>query len=186
VKSLCLLLATVSLSGCFIGDEDSDWASREQIVAAAKRCGLADFEPTPAGGGWAAYAPGEDPDHGPKTNCIYADLRAHGLKATRMPRGAALPILVAAAALVAGCAKAPAPPRDVRGPRLVELEAMGRKCGYPRSGWELVGTEDLHLRPDPNERYQVVDCMLGEIKKSDIPFKMGFVGNEAYEPGNGQ
>ncbi|MEA3038405.1 MAG: hypothetical protein QOE79_918 [Sphingomonadales bacterium] len=95
-------------------------------------------------------------------------------------------ILIVAAAMLAGCAKAPTPPRDVRAARLAELEAMGRKCGYPSSQWTLVGTEDLHLKPDPNERYQIVDCMLREIKRSDIPFKMGFVGNEAYEPGNGQ
>jgi hypothetical protein len=78
-----LVIVGASLSGCFVGDEDSDWASRSQIVAATKRCGIADFQPRPAGGGWAAYVPGEDPDHGAKTNCIYADLQAHGLKATR-------------------------------------------------------------------------------------------------------
>jgi hypothetical protein len=95
-------------------------------------------------------------------------------------------ILIVGAAMLAGCAKAPPAPRDLRAAHLAGLEAMGRKCGYPRSEWELVGTEDLHLRPDPNERYEVVDCMLKEIKTSDIPFKIGFVGNEAYEPGNAQ
>jgi hypothetical protein len=94
--------------------------------------------------------------------------------------------LLAAAVSLGGCVKSPAPQGDVRAMRLAELEAMGRKCGYPRSEWKLVGTDDLHLKPDPNERYEVVDCMLKEIKNSDIPFKMAFVGNIVSEPGNGQ
>lgn len=93
---------------------------------------------------------------------------------------------LAVVAGLAGCsASKPAPPTDLRGQRLAELEAMGRKCHYPSSGWELRGTEELHLKPKPDERYEVVDCMIAEIRKSDIPFKMGFVGNEAYvTPGN--
>jgi hypothetical protein len=83
VRATSVALLGFMLSGCFIGDEDSNWASRRQIVAAAERCGVADYEPVPAGGGWAAYVPGEDPDHGPKTNCIYDDLHAQGLRATR-------------------------------------------------------------------------------------------------------
>jgi len=71
------------LSGCFIGDDQGGWASRGQIVDAAARCGVPDFEPTEAGAHWAAYVAGEDPDRGTKTDCIYEDLRAHGLKATR-------------------------------------------------------------------------------------------------------
>ena len=97
-----------------------------------------------------------------------------------------LPILLAAAVSLGGFAKSPAPQRDLRATRLAELEGMGRKCGYPRSEWRLVRTDELHLKPDPNERYEVVVCMLREIKRSHIPFDLGFVGNEAYEPGNGQ
>src|SRR3954470_5174603 len=95
-------------------------------------------------------------------------------------------ILVIAAASLGGCAKAPAPQKDIRAAHLAKLDAMGRKCGYPRSEWTLVETEELHLKPDPNERYEAVDCMLREIKRSHIPFDLGFVGNEAYEPGNSQ
>jgi len=81
-----MLIAGLSaaLTGCFVGDEEAGrWASREDIVAAAGRCGLPGFEPAEAGAGWAAYVPGEDPDRGPKGNCIYNDLRAHGVMATR-------------------------------------------------------------------------------------------------------
>lgn len=92
-----------------------------------------------------------------------------------------------AVAMLSGCSKhPPAAKPDLRAERLAKLDAMGRKCGYPRSGWNLFGADELHLQPDPNERYEVLECMLGEIRKSDVPFKIGFVGNEAYAPGNAQ
>ena len=83
MKVFPVAVLSLVLAGCFIGDEDSDMASRDQIIAAAERCGVKNFEPKPAGDGWAAYVPGEDPDRGSRTNCIYDDLRAQGLEATR-------------------------------------------------------------------------------------------------------
>ena len=38
---------------------------------------------------------------------------------------------------------------------------------------------ELHLRPDPDARYEVVDEVLGVIKREQVK-KFGFVGNEAY------
>ena len=38
---------------------------------------------------------------------------------------------------------------------------------------------ELHLRPDAEARYEVVDRVLAVIKRADIK-KFGFVGNEAY------
>jgi biopolymer transport protein ExbD len=38
---------------------------------------------------------------------------------------------------------------------------------------------ELHLRPDAGTRYEVVDDVLGIIKRADVK-KFGFVGNEAY------
>ena len=38
---------------------------------------------------------------------------------------------------------------------------------------------ELHLRPDAEARYEVVDRVLADIKRADIK-KFGFVGNEAY------
>lgn len=38
---------------------------------------------------------------------------------------------------------------------------------------------ELHVQPDANARYDVVDRVLAVIKKSDVT-KMGFVGNEQY------
>jgi hypothetical protein len=63
--------------------EDRLWASRQQIIEAAERCGVPNFEPTKANAHWAAYVEGEDPSKGPKGDCIYADLQKQGLKATR-------------------------------------------------------------------------------------------------------
>jgi hypothetical protein len=77
--TICLML-----SGCFPGeDADIHWASRKQVVQAAARCGIQHFEPTQAGAAWAAYVPGENPDKGPRGDCIYADLKSRGLTATR-------------------------------------------------------------------------------------------------------
>ena len=80
--ALLALVGTLTTAGCFAGDEN-DWASRDQIVAAAARCGVRNFEPTRAGAAWAAYVAGEHPDHGPKGDCIYADLKRDGLLAPR-------------------------------------------------------------------------------------------------------
>jgi biopolymer transport protein ExbD len=38
---------------------------------------------------------------------------------------------------------------------------------------------ELHLQPDPQTRYAVVDDILGVVKKAQIE-KFGFVGNEGY------
>jgi biopolymer transport protein ExbD len=39
---------------------------------------------------------------------------------------------------------------------------------------------ELHLRPDPMARYEVVDEVLAIIKREQVR-KVGFVGNEAYD-----
>ena len=38
---------------------------------------------------------------------------------------------------------------------------------------------ELHLQPDPQARYEVVDEVLATTKRAEVE-KMGFVGNEAY------
>ena len=50
-----------------------------------------------------------------------------------------------------------------------ELALIRRMCPAP----------ELHLRPDAEARYEVVDRVLADIKRADIK-KFGFVGNEAY------
>ena len=43
----------------------------------------------------------------------------------------------------------------------------------------MTPTPELHLQPDPNAPYEVVDQVLAITKHAKID-KMGFVGNEAY------
>jgi hypothetical protein len=74
-----LLLAT---SSCFPFDEN-DWASRDQIIEAARRCGVPDFEPTEVGDAWAAWVPDTVPDHAAKEDCIYGDMKRQNLLVTR-------------------------------------------------------------------------------------------------------
>jgi hypothetical protein len=75
---------TVATAGCFWGDENAGrWSTPDQIRAAAARCGIADFEPTPAGDAWAAYVADTVPDHQAKEDCIYADLERQGNLTTR-------------------------------------------------------------------------------------------------------
>jgi biopolymer transport protein ExbD len=38
---------------------------------------------------------------------------------------------------------------------------------------------ELHVQPDPQARYEVVDRVLAVVKRSEVS-KMGFVGNEQY------
>jgi biopolymer transport protein ExbD len=40
-------------------------------------------------------------------------------------------------------------------------------------------TPELHLQPEPNARYELVDQVLAITKRAHVE-KMGFVGNEAY------
>lgn len=70
------------LIGCYSGPADG-WANREQIVAAALRCGVTDFEPTEAGANYAAYVPRSVPNAQAKEDCIYRDLHRQGLLITR-------------------------------------------------------------------------------------------------------
>ncbi|MCJ7420559.1 ExbD/TolR family protein [Sphingomicrobium astaxanthinifaciens] len=44
---------------------------------------------------------------------------------------------------------------------------------------QLPVTPELHLQPEPNARYALVDEVLAVTKRASVE-KMGFVGNEAY------
>jgi hypothetical protein len=84
IRVLAVVIAAAATSGCFVGDEFADeWSTPEQIKAAAARCGIDNFEPTRAGGAWAAYVDDSVPDHEAKEDCIYADLEGQGRRTTR-------------------------------------------------------------------------------------------------------
>lgn len=103
-----------------------------------------------------------------------------------MNRFLALALALAPAATVAGCGHTdPASPPDARVERIAQLERIAAKCGLPGT-LKLVGNDDVRFKPSTNARYERVDCVLTALKKTDMPMKMGFVGNEAYDIGNQQ
>ena len=91
----------------------------------------------------------------------------------------ALPLAVAAATCSA-CNSTPAKKMTLHDERRNVLDQIADKCGLPRSFFSLVGDDELTLRPDPDVEYLRVDCALEGIKNSRIPFRLGFIGNEAY------
>jgi biopolymer transport protein ExbD len=61
----------------------------------------------------------------------------------------------------------------------------GTQVGEDGLRYELAQTKrmrpepELHLRPDAEARYEIVDKVLADIKRAQVT-KFGFVGNEAY------
>lgn len=96
------------------------------------------------------------------------------------PRRAVFPVLVLAAS---ACGRgAPATGQDLHAQRLERLQKIALGCGLPATSLKLVGTDDVHFQPPPDARYERVDCVLAALKKTDMPTKMGFVGNETPAP----
>ena len=50
---------------------------------------------------------------------------------------------------------------------------------YLEATQQMDPTPELHLQPEPNARYELVDEVLAITKRAHVD-KMGFVGNEAY------
>jgi hypothetical protein len=96
-------------------------------------------------------------------------------------------ILITAAALIGVIAASSCTDVASNGPpqtREAELSRITGKCGLPRSSLRLSPGGELHFQPDPNARYEAVDCVLRELRSSglvpNVPF--AFVGNEAPAP----
>ena len=81
-KALAILCFVILASSC--DGVPAGYATKQQIINAAVRCGVANFEPSPAGAAYAAYVGKTIPDHAAKEDCIYKDLRERqGLLVTR-------------------------------------------------------------------------------------------------------
>ena len=80
-------LSLLSLSACSerlcIDGGAQCWAGRTEIIEAAAKCGVPNFEPTEAGDAWAAYVPKTVPNHEAKEQCIYDHFKRLGLLVTR-------------------------------------------------------------------------------------------------------
>lgn len=72
----------LAVSACG-GGEMRDMARPNQIRAAAERCGLDGFNGNSAGAYWDANVPHNIENWVVIEDCIYADLEASGLRATR-------------------------------------------------------------------------------------------------------
>jgi hypothetical protein len=82
VRAAAVLLSALLLVAC--DEVPSGYATWDQIVEAAERCGVPDFKPTDANAAWAAYVSKDVPNHAAKEDCIYDDLRKRqGLLVTR-------------------------------------------------------------------------------------------------------
>ena len=81
------LICALAISACterYCTDPDICWANRDDLVAAASKCGVRNFEPVELqSGDWAPWVPGEDPDKGAKTNCIVNEIESQGLMVTQ-------------------------------------------------------------------------------------------------------
>jgi len=58
--------------------------------------------------------------------------------------------------------------------------AATSKCGLPADRLQPVGDGRVILKPDPNDDYKKIDCLLAEVGKAP-KLKLGFIGNERYE-----
>jgi len=62
------------------------------------------------------------------------------------------------------------------------LDKITDQCGLPRGTLKLEKS-DIIFEPQSDAPYSAVDCTLKGIKKlPEVAQKLGFVGNERYEP----
>ena len=57
--------------------------------------------------------------------------------------------------------------------------ALSQLSGVLEASQTMDPIPELHLQPDPQARYEVVDKVLAQTKRAKVS-KMGFIGNEAY------
>ena len=62
-----------------------------------------------------------------------------------------------------------------------QLDGISVKCGTPKR-WLRRDGGSVHLRPSRSAKYEKVDCLLAELRRG-YSGKIGFIGNEAYDPG---
>jgi hypothetical protein len=64
--------------------------------------------------------------------------------------------------------------------RQADLNQIADKCRLHRDFFTIGQGAELHVRPNPDDAYENVDCALAELKKF-TGIRMGFVGNEVDE-----
>jgi hypothetical protein len=61
------------------------------------------------------------------------------------------------------------------------LDAMSDACHTPRKWLKLLGGDEVQFLPPPHARFKQVDCLLAHLRSSNVPMKLGFVGNEVAQ-----
>jgi len=93
--------------------------------------------------------------------------------------------LIAAAALLASCERAPqgiAPP-ETRAERQLAIDRIAAECQVPRVMMILVGEDRLRLQPPPELAYERLECVLRRIDQLDLPpGNVDFPGDQARAP----
>jgi hypothetical protein len=62
-----------------------------------------------------------------------------------------------------------------------QLNKLSDVCKAPRAWLRSLGHGEVRFRPSKNAKYRTVDCVLNQMKRSKLPMKLGFIGNEQYE-----
>jgi hypothetical protein len=63
-----------------------------------------------------------------------------------------------------------------------KLQSITDACHVPASWLRHEDPRFLVIQPDPDAKYDDVHCVLKELEAAHLPLRVGFVGNEAYEP----
>jgi len=84
-------------------------------------------------------------------------------------------LLLVAMLLAAGCAKPESEKQKA-------LDAIATRCHLPTSVFKLEDSGELHFVPSPDAKFESVDCAVKAAQAAHLFTKIGFVGNETYEP----
>jgi hypothetical protein len=89
-------------------------------------------------------------------------------------------LVIALAAACNGCQQPPAQEQTLPDAYQAILDGIAKKCGLPPSTFKRIGADKLQFQPRPDAQYERVGCALTELKRANLPLKLGFVGNESY------
>lgn len=64
-----------------------------------------------------------------------------------------------------------------------DLDAISDSCHLDRSAMQLEEKNTLRFQPPADTKFEALDCALRKLKEAKFSnMKMGFVGNERYDP----
>ncbi|WP_141243826.1 hypothetical protein [Sphingomonas lenta] len=61
-----------------------------------------------------------------------------------------------------------------------ELDAFSDACATPRKWLKAPPNNEVLFRPSRRAKFEQVGCLIAQMRKSNLPMNLGFVGNEAY------